>query len=251
MNGDLTINDTSQSTGATIAESKSKTAYDVIRDRILSQQYTPGYRLVMDALARELDMSAVPIREAVRQLEAEGLVTFVRNVGAHVAMTDDSDYRDSMQTLGVIEGALTALNAQHLSAGDLAEARELNRRMIDSLEEFDPATFTRLNQEFHLLLCSGADNERLLELVQTEWRRLEHLRVSTFSFVPRRARQSVAEHEALLDLIEANVSSEDIERAARHHRWATLDAFLEHEKRTRHGSAPSQTPTQHTLNGAE
>ena len=66
--------------------SKSQLAYSFIRDRISSQDFTPGYRLVLGSLAKDLDMSVVPVREAIRRLEAEGLVTFERNVGAHVSM---------------------------------------------------------------------------------------------------------------------------------------------------------------------
>ena len=84
--------------------SKSQLAYQWIKERITSHQYTPGYRLVLGTIAGELDMSVVPVREAVRQLEAEGLVTFERNVGARVTLVDESEYVLTMQTLGLVEG---------------------------------------------------------------------------------------------------------------------------------------------------
>ena len=59
------------------APSKSRRAYDAIKTRITRQEYSPGYRLVLGALATELDMSVVPVREALRALEAEQLVTVV------------------------------------------------------------------------------------------------------------------------------------------------------------------------------
>ncbi len=52
--------------------SKSRVAYEQIRDRIVGQEYGPGYRLVFSALASDLEMSVVPVREALRRLEAEG-----------------------------------------------------------------------------------------------------------------------------------------------------------------------------------
>ncbi len=75
---------------------------------------------MLGSIANELDMSVVPVREAIRQLEAEGLVTFERNVGAHVSMVDDSQYRFSMQALSILEGAATALAARRLTADDVA-----------------------------------------------------------------------------------------------------------------------------------
>ncbi|MFK5088442.1 GntR family transcriptional regulator, partial [Klebsiella pneumoniae] len=80
------------------AQSKSQQAYHWIKERIAAQEFTPGYRLVLGTIAGDLDMSVVPVREAIRQLEAEGLVTFERNVGARVSMVDDSQYRFSMQS---------------------------------------------------------------------------------------------------------------------------------------------------------
>ncbi len=62
--------------------SKSQQAYHWIKERITRQEFTPGYRLVLGSIAGDLDMSVVPVREAIRQLEAEGLVMFERNVGA-------------------------------------------------------------------------------------------------------------------------------------------------------------------------
>ncbi|MEZ0448027.1 GntR family transcriptional regulator [Cellulomonas sp. ICMP 17802] len=211
------------------ARSKSQLAYLWLKERIAGEELAPGYRLVLASVANELDMSVVPVREAIRRLEAEGLVTFERNVGARVSMIDDSQYRHSMETLAILEGTATALAARHLTADDLRQARELNRRLVESLEHFDPRVFTSLNHEFHAVLFAACPNPRMLALVEAEWTRLGHLRDSTFSFVPGRAQESVREHEALVDLIEAGAPLADIERTARRHRSATLAAYLSHE----------------------
>jgi DNA-binding GntR family transcriptional regulator len=209
--------------------SKSQQAYHWLKERIARQEFTPGYRLVLGAIAGELGMSVVPVREAIRQLEAEGLVTFERNVGAHVSMVDDSQYRYSMQSLSVLEGAATALAARALTPDDIREARAINERMIETLDDFDPRAFTALNQRFHAILFARCTNPRMLELVETEWAKLGHLRDSTFSFVPGRAQESVAEHENILVLLESGAPLGEIEKAARRHRVATLDAYMTHE----------------------
>ena len=208
---------------------KSQRAYEWIKDRIASQEYTPGYRLVLGTIAAELGMSVVPVREAVRRLEAEGLVTFERNVGARVSMVDDSQYRYSMQSLSILEGAATALAARRLTVDDIRRARTINQRMIETLDSFDPREFTRLNQDFHSTLYTKCTNPRMLELVRAEWARLGHLRDSTFSFVPGRAAESVREHEQIVELIERSAPLGEIEQAARRHRVATLDAYMIHE----------------------
>lgn len=209
--------------------SKSQLAYQWLKGRIASQTYTPGYRLVLGSIAGELDMSVVPVREAIRQLEAEGLVQFEHNVGARVAMVDDASYRQSMEALSILEGSATAMSAPHLSVEDLREARAINQQMIETLADFNPSAFTQLNQQFHATLIAACPNPRLQELVTLEMTRLNRLRDSTFSFVPGRAHESVREHEHIITLIENGAPVTEIERVARTHHTATLDAYLTKE----------------------
>ena len=74
------------------AESKSQQAYAAVKARIVEGTYTPGYRLVLAKIAEDLGFSVVPVREAIRRLEAEGLVKFERNVGATVSGIDPTEY---------------------------------------------------------------------------------------------------------------------------------------------------------------
>jgi DNA-binding GntR family transcriptional regulator len=208
---------------------KSQRAYDWIKDRITNHGFTPGYRLVLGTIANELGMSVVPVREAVRQLEAEGLVTFEPNVGARVAMVDDSQYRFTMQAISIVESAATALAARNLTADDLRRARAVNEVMIRGLDRFDPRTFSTLNQEFHAILYSKCANPHLLEMVNAEWMRLGQLRDTIFAFVPGRAQESVREHEDIVGLIESGARLTEIEQAVRRHRTGTLAAYLVHE----------------------
>lgn len=207
--------------------SKSQQAYTWLRERILRQEFTPGYRLVLSTIGKELDMSVVPVREAVRRLEAEGLVVFERNIGARVGMIDRTGYEEAMDALALLESAAISRAAAHLDAVTLRRARELNEVMRGSLEHFDAHTFTALNQQFHSLLYRACPNQHLVDLTEAEWSRLGHLRDSTFTFIPGRAPESVREHEHILDLIEAGADPSGVEHACRLHRNRTLSAYLD------------------------
>lgn len=228
------VNSAAQTDAAPPAIGKAEFAYDWLKTRIDDGTFGPGFRLVLDQIARDTSMSPVPVREAIRRLEAEGLVTFARNVGAQVAMLDPTEYRHTMQTLGLVEGAATALSAPTLSAEAIARARQINAQMRDTLRHFDPTRFTTLNRDFHSELYSTCPNPHILDLVHRGWNRLSVLRESTFGFVPGRAAESVAEHDQILDLVEQRASAHDIEHAARDHRLATLNAFLSSRAPTHH-----------------
>lgn len=215
-----------QEAGESKAGSKSEQAYTSIKARIVEGTFSPGYRLVLAKIAEDLGVSVVPVREAIRRLEAEGLVKFERNVGATVSGIDPTEYLYTMQTLSIVEGAATALSAPLIDSTAIARARAVNEEMRDCLEHFDPVRFTSLNQDFHSILFEQCPNPHILDIVHRGWNRLASLRSSTFRFVPGRAHESVREHEALLQLIESNADAETIERAARQHRSATLDAYL-------------------------
>ena len=224
------------------AESKSEQAYRLIRGRIDDGQYVPGYRLVLAPIAQELGMSVVPVREAIRRLEAEQLVTFERNVGAQVALIKETEYLHTMQTLALVEGAATALAAPSISEDQIRRAREVNQTMRETLDAFDPQRFTALNLDFHSVLFESCPNPHILDLVHRGWNRMKVLRNSSFSFVPGRAQESVEEHERILQLIERRAPVEEIESVARAHRTATLDAVLAYSDEHRHGSPHRDGP---------
>jgi len=217
--------------------SKSQRAYEVIKSRIVDGSYSPGFRLVLDQLARELQVSPVPIREAVRRLEAEQFVQFERNVGARVTGINPTEYRHTMQTLAIVEGAATGLAAPLLSPAELARANEVNEGLRACLRNFDPLAFTALNREFHRLLCGPCPNPQLTELVTRAWARMATIRDSSFTFIPGRATESVAEHDELLRLIGSGAGETEVEAAAREHRLGTLRAFLAQGARTEEDQA--------------
>ena len=222
------------------ALSKSQLAHQWISERINDGRYVPGFRLVLGQIASELNMSVVPVREAIRLLEAEVLVTFERNVGAQVAMIKETEYLHTMQTLSIVEGAATSLSAPFITADHISRARAINEQMVACLDDFDPRRFTELNLTFHAVLFEECPNPHILDLVHRGWNRMTVLRDSTFSFVPGRSRASVNEHEELLRLIESEAAPLEIELAARAHRTATLDAMLAYQAEHNH---PSESPS--------
>ncbi|MFI9593218.1 GntR family transcriptional regulator [Nonomuraea sp. NPDC052265] len=79
--------------------SKAELSYEILRSRILDGTYGPGYQLVMDRLAREIGVSTIPLREALRRLQSDGLVEVVRNLGARVAVFDAAQVRHTLEVL--------------------------------------------------------------------------------------------------------------------------------------------------------
>lgn len=215
---------------------KQEQAYNNIRERILDGTYVPGYRLVIDALARELGCSPVPVREAIRRLEAEGWVEYRPNSGAQVAPLDADQYEAELAVLALLEGHATALAAPHLNAEDLHYLRESNVTMFRVVQSANLHAYGPLNKAFHFYIYERCLNTYLVELLRATWERLEAKRHTDFTYIPQRVRVSIEEHSRLLDMIERQAPGNEIEQLMREHKLHTSDAY---RKSSRFQSSPA------------
>jgi DNA-binding GntR family transcriptional regulator len=204
---------------------KQERVYRAIRERILSGAYGPGYRVVIDALASEFGVSALPVREAIRRLEAEGLVIFRPNAGAHVAPADPTLFDQEMTVLAVLEGYATALAAPHLGKAEIKRLSAITDSMVDAIGRLDPLTFGRLNQEFHAVIYEHCPNAALVDLLSDVAARLDAIRRTVFIQIPYRGTESVAEHRRLITLLADGAPVGKIEAAAREHKLNTVESF--------------------------
>ena len=204
---------------------KQERVYRAIRERILSGAYGPGYRVVIDALADEFEVSALPVREAIRRVEAEGLVIYRPNAGAQVAPAEPGVFDEEMTVLALLEGYATALAAPELGRAEIRKLRAINDEMVEAIERLDSLSFGRLNQEFHAMINEHCPNAALVDMLQDVARRLDAIRRTVFVQIPYRGSVSVAEHTKLIDLIESGAPSAKIEALARAHKMHTVESF--------------------------
>lgn len=205
--------------------SKQELAYRTIRKRIIEGVYGPGYRLVIDELARELGCSAIPVREALRRLEAEGLLEFVKNAGARVVSIDPLEYCDVLSTLAVLEGYATVLAAPHMTPEDFQKLRALEAEMERAVGIGDMLHYSQLNRAYHEAIYERCPNRYLVSQIELAWARLDSMRHSIFVLLPARARSSLEDHRRITTLLEQGGPADEIERVVRDHKLATLEAF--------------------------
>jgi DNA-binding GntR family transcriptional regulator len=209
---------------------KQERVYQAIRERILSGAYSPGYRVVIDALADEFNVSALPVREAIRRLEAEGLVIFRPNAGAQVAPADPGQFIERTDVLAVLEGYATALAAPHIDEAGIANLEAINAEMVEAMERLDSVKFGRLNHDFHAFICERCPNAVLVDMLRDVTRQLDAIRRTVFVHIPYRGAASVAEHRNLIALIREGAPAAKIEAAARNHKLTTLETFREWQR---------------------
>lgn len=204
---------------------KTQYAYEFIRSHILDGTYGPGFRIVIDQVARELNLSAIPVREAIRQLEADGLIQYKPYSGAIVSTINETEYLETLSVLAVLEGYAAALGSKTMTREGIKRLEEINEEMNEALHNFEFERFGELNQKFHSLINESCGNAYLIEEIRQAWQRMDRVRRSGFTFVPQRARASIQEHAHIIQLLKEQASFKEIEESVRQHKLNTVKAF--------------------------
>ena len=176
------------------------TAYvmESIRENILNGNHTLGSRLDQKAIADDLGVSLVPVREALRMLEGEGFVTINPRRGAFV--TDIS--ADELEELYLIRAELEELATRkavpNLTAAQIATLESIIEQMEEATAEQDFALLMDLNQTFHLTIYTASSLRLLLDMMASLWNRSSLYR-RVFTYLPGRAPQALQEHKEIYD----------------------------------------------------
>jgi len=193
--------------------------YEALRRSILDGELAPGQRLRSDALANELAVSRTPVREALRKLEAEGLVQAARS-GLVVRALSEEDLHEIFYVREALEGMAARLAAENATRADIEELEALVEDMEAVAARGDIATLRGLTGEFHALVCRASRNRRLIEALAALLDQVRQVRSSTL-YMEGRPADAVAEHRGLVQAI-AQRDAERAETLARAHRRKTL-----------------------------
>jgi DNA-binding GntR family transcriptional regulator len=218
---------------------KSEWVYEQLRRRILGGSYKPDDRLRLTELAREFEMSEMPVREALRMLQRDGLIEMHSHRGASVANLSWSraaeivSVRMHLEVLAVREAA-----AGHDKAS-LADLARILDRMDRDLAAGSAARFSAGNREFHRLLYAPGANAALKQEIEELWDRVWRARSQSIFEVDRaRMKAAQSEHRAILaGLAKGNPAA--AEAAALRHRGRTLESWAEIARRN---EPPSASP---------
>lgn len=146
---------------------------DELRAAILRGAYPPGTRLRQEELASQYGSSRVPVREALRILESDGLVTTVANAGAWIARLSLDECVELYQVREQIEPLLLRYSMPRLESAQVDRLAELSEQMRQTV---DVEQFLELDREFHLGSYTGADTTLLGPTVERLWNTTQHYR---------------------------------------------------------------------------
>ncbi|SDE04560.1 GntR family transcriptional regulator [Paraburkholderia lycopersici] len=184
-----------------------------LRESITLGQYKPGDRLVEGRIAEDLDVSRVPVREALRALAAEGLVEVRPRHGAVVASLDPSAAREMVQIRATLEGLNARLAAEHCTPELVRQIGEVLQAGNAKVAAGNPAGLLELNARFHDLLYAAGANSMLSDLMRSLRDRTRMLFVNA---TDEEVRLTWDEHAAILRAVQSGDASLAALLAERH-----------------------------------
>jgi DNA-binding GntR family transcriptional regulator len=223
------VQDTSASPGprplnhATLAEQ----VYQYLRQQILDNAYPPNAALPEKTLASQLDVSRVPVREALHRLAAEGLVTLRPRQGAFVSSLSPQQFLDAYRVREALEDLAIRLALPNLTADDLAQLGRLQEQMRRDAAEADADAFFKANHAFHALFVKRSNNDYLQGIY---FPLIDRMRRHVSSSLGLRGGldRSIDEHQAILGAVRAG-DADEAARLLREHIHVPQRALEEHE----------------------
>lgn len=180
----------------------SDAVYSAVKQVLLSNRYSPGERIGVDDLCRQLEVSRTPVFDALTRLKAEGMVDIVPRKGVYLVMSSLEKAQEIYRVREVLEGLATSLAAQNLTpryAGLLKAALDRQASCVEA-EDYDG--YARATIGFHNTILEAADSETLSRILGAIYAQIEALRLRTL-YLPRRIAGSFAEHQRIYEAVVA------------------------------------------------
>ena len=212
-------------TSAAATGPASQRVADHLREAILDGDIGPGQRVRQAVVAEQFGASRLPVREALRMLEAEGLIEHEANKGARVPLLDSPEVDIIYQMRERLEPLALSQSIPHLTAGDMRALEQIQ----DEIEtNSDVRGFLQLDRQFHLLTYSGCHFDQLTSMVTRLWNSTQHYRRAFVSSSgPGRMWVINSEHRLLLDAIQRHDTT-DAERYLSGHIRRTRVELAQH-----------------------
>lgn len=169
---------------------------------IIEGTLKPRERLIESDLSQVLGVSRPPIREALRALEREELVTFSHRRGVTITEISEKDVQDVYLIRATLESLATNLAAKNLTKEHLLKLEAIYRRMAQAAQKRDLSSYFQLNQEFHGIILEAAENQKLTKILKNLGKQTLRFRFIALS-TPGRLEQSQKNHRRLLDALKA------------------------------------------------
>jgi DNA-binding GntR family transcriptional regulator len=178
----------------------SSVIYKKLRELITYGQLSPGEKIIESRIAKDLNTSRIPIREAIKQLEGRGYVETIHNKGTYVRKISWDEVEKIYDILSILEGYSTGLALRKMKNQDIEELEKLNSTLkeLNNLNKYKE--YIEVNLEFHSLFPKICGNDFLLNLVKETRDRVHRYRFLGIT-IPGHIQEYILDHETIIEAI--------------------------------------------------
>lgn len=206
-----------------------------LADEIVSGELAPGQALDEQELARRFGVSRTPVREAIRQLAASGLVEVRPHRSALVALPNPRELHDMFEAMAELEALCAGLSAAAMSVAERRELEALHQQLRGLVHRGDPMAYHQCNEAFHAAIYAGTQNGYLAEMTLMTRRRVAPFRRAQFRTAGRLG-ISWQEHDLIVQAI-LRGDRQAATEAMRAHIGSVRDAFSSYSSAAGTGKA--------------
>jgi len=199
--------------------------FETLRKAIISGDIKPGERLMEVSLAEQMGVSRTPVREAIRRLEAEGLVTMVPRKGTHVSELSSKDIIDVLEVRGALDKLATSLAAKRVQPQQIRALESIHRQFISCVEKGNMEGAIRKDIEFHDAIYAASGNSRLIGVLSSLKEHVYRFRVIYLRDL-NIAEHVEQEHQQILDALKEH-NEELAAKLSEQHIRNQMDAIVE------------------------
>ena len=174
--------------------------YEELKRQILRGKITPGMRMMEVELAEEMGVSRTPVREAIRKLEKEGLVTIEPRRGAYASDISVKDMVDVLEVREDLEGFAAFLAADRITEAEVDELREITENYSEAVRNNDTEKMITFDERFHKKIVASSGNKTLIQLSETVQELALRFRYLYYDDFSRYVNMPV-EHKEILDAL--------------------------------------------------
>ncbi len=186
-----------------------------LREAIITGQLLPGTRLMEISLAESMGVSRTPVREAIRKLQAEGLVIMNARRGAVVAPINKRDLKEILEIRKALESLACRLTSRKVTEDSLIQLKDINNVMKNAVTEKDIGLIAAKDVEFHEMITDLADNRQLSRMLDQIKEHLYRYRREFIKELKDR-RVLVSEHDKIIAALEAHNEKTAVRELEKH-----------------------------------
>lgn len=151
--------------------------FNTLREAIIMGELKPGERLMEVHLAEKMGVSRTPVRESIRKLELEGLVTMVPRKGAFVSTLSSKDIMDVLEIRASLDALATGLAAERIKDSELKELDNVHSQFVNNIEKGNLQGIIKKDVEFHEIIYRSSRNDRLIQIASNLREQVQRYRV--------------------------------------------------------------------------